>query len=584
MGQLKEVGCQRGVYAVAILGIQAATTQYRNVIGPMDTQRLIAFIVFSFSILLLWDAWQKEHQPLPPPPVAVSPAGQQIPTPTISAAPGTALRPAIEAEKSAFLAKGARIKVVTDTLVAEIDTNGGDIRKLEFLKHRDSQDEKKNFVLFDETPGSEYIAQSGLIGNGLPSHKAVFQAQQAEYVLAPNTNEIKATLVWSSQDGLIKVEKNYVFHRDSYQIEVSFNIQNNGVMVIEPSAYFQLLRNGKPPAGSPKFVSTYTGAAVYTDKEKYAKVSFDDIEKGKDKYAKFGDDGWVAMVQHYFLSAWLPKNAGHREFYARKAGEGLYDVGTILPVGAIQPRTNKEFSATLYAGPQEQDKLNSLAPGLGLTVDYGWLTVIAAPIFWALSFIHKYVGNWGVAIILLTVFIKLLFFPLSAKSYRSMAQMKVLGPKLQKLKEHYGDDRQKLHQAMMELYKTEKVNPLGGCLPIVVQIPVFISLYWVLLASVEIRHSPFIFWIHDLSAPDPFYVLPIVMGITMLIQTKLNPTPPDPIQAKVMMIMPLAFSIFFFFFASGLVLYWLVNNVLSIAQQWTITRNLEHAKAGHAKR
>lgn len=544
----------------------------------MDTQRLIAFIVFSFSILLLWDAWQKEHQPLPPQTAAVSPSGQQIPAPTVSAAPSNAIRPGIDAEKNALLVKGARIKVVTDTLIAEIDANGGDIRRLEFLKHRDSQDEKKSFILFDEKPGNEYVAQSGLIGSGLPSHKAVFRAEQADRVLAANENTIKATLVWSSLDGLIKVEKSYVFHRDSYLVDVSFNIQNNGSSAIEPNAYFQLLRNGNPPAGGPKFVATYTGAAVYTDKEKFEKIAFEDIEKGKDKYAKFSEDGWVAMVQHYFLSAWLPKNSGHREFYARKAGDGLYDVGTILPVGSIQPGASKIINATLYAGPQEQDKLNNLAPGLGLTVDYGWLTVIAAPIFWALSFIQKGVGNWGVAIILLTVFIKLLFFPLSAKSYRSMAQMKVLGPKLQKLKEHYGDDRQKLHQAMMELYKTEKVNPLGGCLPIVVQIPVFIALYWVLLASVEIRHAPFIFWIHDLSAPDPFYVLPIVMGITMLIQTKLNPTPPDPIQAKVMMIMPIAFSVFFFFFASGLVLYWLVNNVLSIAQQWTITRKLEHAK------
>lgn len=584
MGLLKEVGCQPGVCAVAIPGSPAATTPYRNVIGSMDTQRLIAFIVFSFSILLLWEAWQKENQPVPPPTAVVSPAGQQVPTPTVSAAPGSTARPVIETEKSTSLAKGARVKVVTDTLVAEIDTNGGDIRKLEFLKHRDSQDEKKNFVLFDETPGGEYVAQSGLIGNGLPSHKAVFQAQQAEYVLAQNANEINVVLTWSSPDGLLRAEKTYVFHRDSYQVDVSFNIRNNGVAAIEPSAYFQLLRNGNPPAGTPKFVSTFTGAAVYTDKEKFEKISFEDIDKGKEKHAKFGEDGWIAMVQHYFLSAWLPKNSGHREYYARKAGEGLYAVGTILPVGAVQPGSNKSVSASLYAGPQDQDKLDGVAPGLGLTVDYGWLTVIAAPMFTALSFIHKGVGNWGVAIILLTVLIKLLFFPLSAKSYRSMAQMKVLAPKLQKLKEHYGDDRQKLHQAMMELYKTEKINPLGGCLPIVVQIPVFIALYWVLLASVEIRHAPFYFWIQDLSTPDPFYVLPIVMGITMIIQTKLNPTPPDPIQAKVMMIMPIAFSVFFFFFASGLVLYWVVNNVLSIAQQWAITRKLENVKAGHAKR
>jgi YidC/Oxa1 family membrane protein insertase len=575
-------GCQPIACAVAILGILAATTLYRNVIGSMDTQRLIAFIVFSFSILLLWDAWQKENQPQVPQTAVISPS-QQIPTPTYSATSGKTPQAVIEVEKSALLVKGARVKVVTDTLLAEIDTNGGDIRRLELLKHRDTVDEKKNLVLFDDKASGEYVAQSGLIGNGLPSHKAVFQAERAEYVLAPNASEIKATLSWTSPDGLVKVAKNYVFHRDSYLMDVSFDITNNGAAAIEPSAYFQLLRNGNPPAGSPKFVSTYTGAAIYSDKGKFEKIPFADIEKGKEKYTKFGEDGWVAMLQHYYLSAWLPKKNGHREFYARKAGEGLYDVGTILPLGTIRPGETKTMAVPLYAGPQEQDKLNSLAPGLGLTVDYGWLTIIAAPIFWALSFIHKSVSNWGVSIILLTVFLKLLFFPLSAKSYRSMAQMKLLAPKLQKLKEHYGDDRQKLHQAMMELYKTEKVNPLGGCLPIVIQIPVFIALYWVLLASVEIRHAPFIFWIHDLSSPDPFYVLPIVMGITMIIQTKLNPTPPDPIQAKVMMIMPLAFSIFFFFFASGLVLYWVVNNVLSITQQWAITRSMGSAKVAHAK-
>jgi YidC/Oxa1 family membrane protein insertase len=301
------------------------------------------------------------------------------------------------------------------------------------------------------------------------------------------------------------------------------------------------------------------------------------MDKGKTHYPKNSNDGGVAMLQHYFLSAWLPNNGTPREFYTRKLDGGLYAAGVILPAGTIEPGKSTTLAVPLYAGPQEQNKLAKLAPGLELTVDYGWLTIIAVPLFWVLSWFHRWVGNWGVAIILLTVVIKLLFYPLSEASYRSMAKMRVLAPKLQKLKDQYANDRQRLQQAMMELYKTEKINPLGGCLPIVVQIPVFIALYWVLLASVELRHAPFALWIVDLSAPDPWYVLPVLMGATMIIQTRLNPEPPDPVQAKVMKIMPIAFSVFFFFFPAGLVLYWLVNNVLSIAQQWNINRVLGRA-------
>jgi YidC/Oxa1 family membrane protein insertase len=322
---------------------------------------------------------------------------------------------------------------------------------------------------------------------------------------------------------------------------------------------------------------TYTGAAVYTEKEKFQKVAFGDMDKGKMPYPKNSNDGWVAMLQHYFLSAWLPKNGTPREFYTRKLDGGLYAAGVILPAGTIEPGKSTTVAVPLYAGPQEPNKLAKLAPGLELTVEYGWLTILAVPLFWVRSWFHRWVGNWGVAIILLTVVIKLLFYPLSEASYRSMAKMRVLAPKLQKLKDQYANDRQRLQQAMMELYKTEKINPLGGCLPIVVQIPVFIALYWVLLASVELRHAPFALWIVDLSAPDPWYVLPVLMGATMIIQTRLNPEPPDPVQAKVMKIMPIAFSVFFFFFPAGLVLYWLVNNVLSIAQQWNINRVLGRA-------
>jgi YidC/Oxa1 family membrane protein insertase len=337
------------------------------------------------------------------------------------------------------------------------------------------------------------------------------------------------------------------------------------------------VRDGTPPAGDSSMLPTYTGAAVYTEKDKFQKVSFTDIDKNKAPYPKNSNDGWVAMLQHYFFSAWLPKEGTPREFFTRHLEGGLYAAGVIIPVGTIAAGKNAALTVPLYAGPEEHEKLAKIAPGLDLTIDFGWLTIIDVPLFGVLSWIHRWVGNWGVAIILLTVLIKLLFYPLSQASYRSMAKMRVLAPKLQKLKDQYGSDRQRLQQAMMELYKTEKINPLGGCLPIVVQIPVFISLYWTILESVELRHAPFFGWIQDLSAQDPWFVLPILMGISMIIQTRLNPEPPDPVQAKIMKIMPVAFSIFFFFFPAGLVLYWLVNNVLSIIQQWHINHVLERA-------
>ena len=545
----------------------------------MDKQRLILFIIFSFSIVMLWEAWQKEQHPAPPAQIATTkPEAAQLPKPSAQ------LTGAVIQETGAALQSGEKIRVKTDMIYAEIDTDGGDLRKLELLKHHDTQDKSKSLALLEDDPQRIYIAQSGLIGSDLPSHKTRFAAAASQYQMGENDKELQVRLSWNAPNG-VKVDKIYTFHKGSYLIDVSFDIHNGSNTRLDPHSYFQLVRNGKPPLGDPKFISTYTGPAIYTDKEKFHKIEFSDIEKGKASYPKQSNDGWVAMLQHYFLSAWLPANNQPREYYAKKLGENLYDVGLVMPVGVIEPGADKKITVPLFAGPQEQDKLSKLAPGLDLAVDYGLLTVIAAPLFWIVEMIYKVVQNWGYAIILLTILIKGAFYPLSAKSYRSMAQMKVLGPKLQKLKEQYGDDRQRLHTAMMELYKTEKVNPLGGCLPIVVQIPVFIALYWVLLYSVEMRQASFGLWITDLSAPDPYYVLPIVMGITMIIQTKLNPTPPDPIQAKVMMIMPVAFSVFFFFFPAGLVLYWLVNNVLSIAQQWYVTRSIEQARAakGHGK-
>jgi YidC/Oxa1 family membrane protein insertase len=558
----------------------------------MDTQRIIALVIFVVSSFLLWDAWQKYQHPVAPQPGGrtAAPRGELPPSaPDKAAAHGPPVQGQAPspptAAASAQLETGQRLAVTTDLLTAEIDTAGGDLRKLELNRHYAADDKSKVMVLFEDAGKPFYIAQSGLIGPGLPGQAAHYVAEPGDYRLVPGQSEVVVRLSSSGRSG-VKVTKVYTFHRGSYVIDVGYVIVNGTGAALEGQAYFQFLRDGTAPAGDPRFISTFTGPAVFTDQGKFQKIPFSDIDKGRTNYETRADNGWLALVQHYFLAAWLPKPGLAREFYTARVAEGLYSAGVILPVGPLAPGKSSSIDVPLYAGPQEGDKLQALAPGLQLTIDYGWLTVIASPLFWVLSGIHRWVGNWGVAIILLTVLIKLLFFPLSAASYRSMAKMRVVTPKLQKLKELYGDDRQKLHQAMMELYKTEKINPLGGCLPVVVQIPVFIALYWVLLESVELRHAPFLGWIQDLSAPDPYYILPILMGLSMLVQTRLNPTPPDPIQAKVMMIMPFTFSIFFFFFPAGLVLYWVVNNILSIAQQWQITRMIAQASAkkGNAKR
>lgn len=476
-----------------------------------------------------------------------------------------------------------KIKVTTDLLVAEISTVGGDLRRLQFLKHRDAKDKEKPFVLFQDKKSDTYIAQSGLLGEGLPTHNTEYvpEVEGDDLQLAAGKDEIQVRLQAHLQSE-IKVIKTYTFHRGSYLIDVSYDIENSGSKTLTPSAYFQLVRDTTKPEGDSKFVPTYTGPAVYTEQEKFQKVDFSSIEKNKTSYPKTADNGWIAMLQHYFVAAWLPKGNVQREFYTKQLDNGLFSAGVILPVVATEPGKTTSINVSLYAGPA-QSSLDKIAPGLGLTVDYGWLTIIATPLFWLLTLFHGWVGNWGIAIILLTVLIKLIFFPLSAASYRSMAKMRIVAPKLEKIKKQYADDRERLHKAMMELYSTEKINPLGGCLPILIQIPVFISLYWAILSSVELRHAPFFGWITDLSAADPYYVLPLIMGLSMFVQTKLNPTPPDPMQAKVMQIMPLVFGVVFFFFPAGLVLYSVVNNVLSIAQQWVITRAAEANPKGSGK-
>ncbi|HQR03531.1 MAG: membrane protein insertase YidC [Proteobacteria bacterium] len=528
----------------------------------MDNRRLIPLVVFAFSLFMLWDAWQKFNAPKAPPVAAPQIASTSaVPTPSASVpAPVSSLTG--DTTPAADTAAKAR-EISTDLFKATISEQGGDLVHLELLAHHGGI-EGKNLVLFDQGQHT-YLGQSGLIGEGLPNHKTHWQLQPGPTGLAPGRDSLQVRLT-ADVNGA-HVIKTYTFHKDSYLIGVT--LDTDGVNA--GYAYFQMLRDDRAVEGEGGHfgASTFTGPAFYTEEEKFQKVKFEDIAKGKAKHVTQAEDGWVAMVQHYFVSAWLPEGKVKREFYARKVGNDLYAAGVILPV------EKGKVSIQLYAGPQEQDKLKAIAPGLQLVVDYGWLAVIAQPIFWLLQMIHGVIGNWGWSIIVLTVLIKLAFFPLSAASYRSMAKMRLVTPKLMKLKETYGDDRMRLNQEMMELYKKEKINPLGGCLPILIQIPVFIALYWTLLGAVEMRGAPWLGWITDLSVKDPYFVLPLIMGATMLIQTRLNPTPPDPVQAKVMLVMPVVFTFMFLWFPAGLVLYWTVNNLLSIAQQWQITRMIE---------
>ncbi|HJV87585.1 MAG TPA: membrane protein insertase YidC [Noviherbaspirillum sp.] len=546
----------------------------------MDIQRTVLWVVFSLSLLLLWDNWMRYN----------GKPSMFFPTTTQTAKPASGSAPANKADvpqastpaatpaavpATAPQAKSETVTITTDVFKADIDTLGGEIKRLELLQHKDPVDPTKHMVLFESDPNHTYLGQTGLIGGPFPNHKSVFVAKPGPRTLDGN-NELQ--LVLESEQNGVKLVKTFTFKRGDYEIGLKHEVINNSGAPISPSLYLQLVRDGNKPEGTSKFYSTFTGPAVYTEGEKFQKMTFEDIEKGKAKHATKANDGWIALVQHYFVSAFLPPQNVPREIYTKKVDNNLYAVGTILPLGTVAPGASATMQTPLYSGPEVSSTLEKLAPGLELVKDYGWLTIVAKPIFWLMTQIHKVLGNWGWTIIVLTILIKLAFFPLSAASYRSMAKMKTVTPKMQNIRERYKSDPAKMNQAMMDLYRTEKINPLGGCLPIVVQIPVFIALYWVLLASVEMRNAPWLGWIHDLASPDPFYILPVVMAVSMFVQTKLNPTPPDPVQAKVMMVMPIVFSVMFFFFPSGLVLYWVVNNVLSITQQWVITKKITGGK------
>ena len=561
----------------------------------MDIKKLVLVMVFFTSGLFLWEEWQ---------------AGQQSTAPQVATTSTTASKAAqgatgsdskfeedgapVPGEKlissqqingtgsggvaapvvaSTGLESGTKIVVKTDMVLAVIDTAGGDIRDLDLLKHPSRADKSIPFALLQSEFPRVNVAQSGFTaGEGLPTHKTLYTTESESYTLAAGEDKIEIRLSAPEVDG-IKATKVYTFHRGSYVIDVKFEIDNQGSEVLQPFSYFQVMRDTVPVEASMFIMPQFNGATVYTEEEKFQKIPLDEIADGTATYPKNTDNGWLAMQQHYFLTAWLPEAETKRENFAKHHGGYKYSAGVIVPAGTIRPGEIGSVEVPLYVGPQEQSKLAALSPGLDLVVDYGWLTVIGAPLFWLLSYFHSWTGNWGFAIILLTMLVKLIFFPLSAAGYRSMAKLKAVAPRLKLLREqHKGKDKQKMNQAMMEFYKVEKINPMGGCLPILVQIPIFISLYWVLLASVELRYAPFVLWIQDLSSPDPFYVLPLIMGVSMYIQTKLNPAATDPIQQKVMQIMPLVFCVFFFFFPAGLVLYSVINNSLSILQQWQITR------------
>ena len=570
----------------------------------LDTQRLIALIVFSFSSLLLWDAWQKHNAPKIPPQTHAAATTSGVPAPSLTpaAVPGTTpaangTPPAASAPATAAEPAGQPVHVKTDLVDLELNTAGGDIRRLTFLEVSSALDRTKPLTLLEPNPKHFFVSQSGLLGEGLPTHLSAYTAESNNYVMGAK-DSLEVRLHAKDANGA-DVTKKYTFHRGSYAIDVTYEIANRGANAMTPTAYFQFMRDENPPsedaAQTSKFggVSTFTGPALYTDEAKFLKIDFSDVSKGKAEYPKHAKDGWIGMIQHYFASAWIPPENTDRDYYINKISDNRFAAGVKVPMGQVAPGATGSVTVRAYIGPQETAKLEKVAPGLDRVVDYGRLYILAAPLFWLLKTLHDGVtiggmhipglGNWGWAIIALTVLIKLAFYPLNAKAGRSMAQMKVLAPKMEKLKEMYGDDRQKLNQAMMELYRTEKINPLGGCLPILVQIPVFIALYWVLLGSIELRHAPWLGWIQDLSAPDPYFILPVIYAVSMFVQTKLNPQPADPVQAKVMLIMPIVFSVFFLFFPSGLVLYWVVQNLLTIVQQWHINRTLAREAEAKAK-
>ena len=566
-----------------------------------DIRRTLLWVVFSMSLFLIWDAWNKHNghpsffSPAPARPAQVGAAPNNA-AGALGANPGAL--PAGSA--TAAPAVSEKVDITTDLVKATLDSKGADLVRLELLTQhnhvekpwfapflelfgkgdKSDAEPKSNVVVLEQSAQHFYVAQTGLwptaAGPGtLPEHHTVMHLVPGERTLKDGANELQVKFESPEVDG-VKLVKTYTFKRGEYLIQVKHEVVNGSSKEINPRLYLQLVRDGKVEAGNSFMASSYTGPAIYTDAAKFMKLSFEDIKKGKASFDKMSNDGWVSMIQHYFTSAWLVPAGQPREFFAASVpnANDEYAVGMFLPLGAIAPGATKAFDAQLFVGPQEEDKLSAIAPGLERVKDYGRLTILSQPLFWLLTKLHNLIGNWGWAIVALVVVLKAAFYWLNAYAYRSMAKMKGINPRIMALRERLKDKPQQMQQEMMRIYKEEGVSPIGGCLPIIVQMPFFIALYWVLLSSVEMRNAPWIGWITDLSAKDPYFILPLLMTASSLLQTWLNPTPPDPMQARMMWIMPLLFSVMFFFFPAGLVLYWLTNNILSIAQQYLINKRL----------
>jgi YidC/Oxa1 family membrane protein insertase len=553
-----------------------------------DIRRSILWVVFGFAMVLIWDKWQIHNGraatffPTATPPAATAPAqttgasGQaSLPQAASTAAAGAV--PGADAPTQA--AANTRHVVRTDLMELTFQSEGGALVGVQLLRHAQATGGKDReiatpFTLFQQAGNRTYVAQTGLIGGGFPTHKTPMALVGSPPATLADGQDTLPLRFESAEVGGVKLVTTYTLKRGAYDVDVTHEVINRSGAAVKPQLYRQLVRDGSTVESETPFYSTFTGPAVYTTEQKFQKVEFKDIAADKGNYVRNSTDGYVAMVQHYFASAWLGEAGEARENFVRKVADNLYSVGTISTLPEIAPGQSHTAKARLFVGPQDEKMLERLAPGLELVKDYGWLTILAKPLYWLLEKIHGYVANWGWAIVLLVVLIKAAFYWLNASAYRSMAKMKAINPRIMEMRERLKDNPQLMQQEMMKMYREEKVNPLGGCFPILIQIPVFIALYWVLLSSVEMRNAPWLGWITDLSSPDPFYLLPLVMAVTTMIQTALNPLPPDPLQAKLMWFMPLIFSVMFFFFPSGLVLYWITNNVLTIAQQAHINRRM----------
>lgn len=545
----------------------------------MDTRRSILWMIFVFSLFMIWNSWMSYNNP----PVQQSTEQQQnglqadLATPNSIPSAATDANNAHAAMSDTGNGEAATeqeiITINTDVFTILFDTKGAQVvgAKLHLVRPEDPEN-VQDFVLLDDGQ-TVYTVQSGLVGpagKNYPNQNTLFRMVSDETEMSGDTLDV----VFEAEEDGLQLRRTYTFHRGTFKIDVNDSVSNISEEPQSPSIYLQITRDNHDAPGGTYFYNTFNGFAMYTDQERFEKISFSDIDKNNASHANQANDGWISFIQHFFVTAWVPEEGKDRHYDVRKISNNLYAMSTIEPLGTIQPQSTISSNSVLWVGPQDQQQLSEISTGLDLVVDYGWLTIIAKPMFNFMTWLYSFIGNWGWTIVVLTIIIKIVLYPLSAASYRSMARMKHVGPRMQALKEKYGDDRQKLNAAMMELYRTEKINPMGGCLPIVLQIPIFLTLYRVILASVELRGAPWILWIQDLAVADPYFILPAIMTATMFLQFKLNPTPPDPMQARIMMIMPLVFGAMMFMFPSGLVLYWVVNNILSIAQQQFITRRL----------